>query len=79
MEIDIISESLDKSTLLIGEAKWSDSVPAKKVYDDLMSKAQNLPFASGKDLLPALFLKKQPKSLPGDIIIFTPRDIIDKY
>lgn len=55
------------------------SVPVKKVYDELMSKAQNLPFASGRDLLPVLFLKTQPKSLPGDIIIFTPQDIIDKY
>lgn len=79
VEVDIIAESEDKKTLLIGEAKWSDSVPVKKVYDELMSKAQNLPFAYGKDLLPVLFLKKQPTSLPGDITIFTPRDIIDKY
>lgn len=78
MEIDIISESLDKSALLIGEAKWSDSVKVKSVYNELLLKTQKLPFITGQKILPVLFLKRHSANVPEDIQIITPEDIIKK-
>ncbi|MFO7851740.1 MAG: hypothetical protein ACQERS_12710 [Bacteroidota bacterium] len=77
-EIDIISDSLDKSTLLIGEAKWSDSVEVKSVYNELLLKTQKLPYITGKKILPVLFLKRHYANVPEDIQIITPEDIIKK-
>jgi len=76
MEIDIIAESTDKSALLVGEAKWSDTVKVNGIYNELLHKTQKLPFIEGKEILPVLFLKKKPANVPEDIQIITPEDII---
>ena len=34
MEIDVVAESTDKSTILIGEAKWVDNISAEKITNE---------------------------------------------
>jgi len=76
IEIDIVSESADKTTLLIGEAKWTDQVYPEKIYNELQSKARNLPFARNREILHALFLKRMPEKIPQDAIIITAKDVV---
>ena len=64
MEIDVVAESLDGETLLVGEAKLSLSeTEAVHVLRDLEAKARQLPFASKyKRIVSRLFVAQDPPS-----------------
>lgn len=79
MEIDIIAESADKKTLLIGESKWSEKTDAEEESGNLMKKVKNLPFVKGKTILPVLFLKYKPAVTPSRVTIFDPDDVIRSF
>ncbi|MBR4257570.1 MAG: ATP-binding protein [Kiritimatiellae bacterium] len=62
MEIDIVAESLDGETLLVGEAKLSlPKTEAVHALRDLEAKARQLPFASKyKRIVSRLFVAQDP-------------------
>lgn len=76
VEIDIVALADDGSSLLIGEAKWSEAIDAVKVFNRLKNKAQKLPFVKKRKIVYALFLKNKPEKISGEPIIITPADII---
>lgn len=76
MEIDIIAESTDKSTLLIGEAKWIDNISVKNIINELKAKINNASFIQNRKVLQVLFLKQTHENNPNKIIIIKPADII---
>ena len=57
IEIDIIAQSVDKKTILVGECKWSSITNSDALIDHLMEKAGKLPFTFGKKIVPILFAK----------------------
>ena len=76
IEIDLIAESIDGKALLVGECKWTESENAERMLFELETKAEKLPFAQGKKIIPCLFLKNSPIDnftqniyLPNDIIM----------
>lgn len=78
MEVDLLAESFDGSSVLIGECKWTNPEISAKLIKDLKEKASLLPFIRDKVVIPVLFLKNRPKDekLPEDIHILYPEDII---
>ena len=76
MELDVVAESTDKSTLLIGEAKWINNIPVRKIWNELKAKTENAIFIQNRKPMHVLFLKQRPVKTPNDIIIITPADII---
>ena len=76
MEIDVVAESTDKSTLLIGEAKWIDNISAEKITDELKAKTKNVPFIQNRKVIHVLFLKQKPNKISKEMIIITPADVI---
>ena len=76
MEIDVVAESTDKSTLLIGEAKWIDNISSEKIAYELIAKTENIPFIQNRKLIHVLFLKRMPDKVSKEMIIITPGDII---
>ncbi len=73
MEIDVIAESTDGNSLLIGECKWSDNQNTVQMLKQLREKAKKLPFDANKEIVPVLFLKNNEKSaenilLPDQVI-----------
>ena len=76
MEIDIVAESTDKSTLLIGEVKWIDNISVKNIINELKSKIENAPFIQNRKVLQILFLKQSHEKKSKEIIIINPADII---
>ncbi|RLD85901.1 MAG: ATP-binding protein, partial [Bacteroidetes bacterium] len=76
MEIDVVAESTDKTSLLIGEAKWVNKISVSKIVDELKAKTKNLPFIYHQKPVYVLFLKQMPLKIPDEIIIITPSDII---
>ena len=69
MEIDVVAESLDGKTLLVGEAKLSLSKgDASRVLAELEAKAMQLPFVGKyKRVVSRLFVAKDPP--PGGVSV----------
>lgn len=79
VEIDVVAESIDSKTLLIGESKWSESVNITYEINDLKNKVAQLPFSQGKRIMAALFLKYKPNSSPPGVMIFDPEDVVGAF
>lgn len=82
IELDVVSESLDKKYLLVGECKWTSSENSKQLITELIRKAKLLPFAANRIIVPILFLKTKPidftgtKTFENGGIIMLPEDIL---
>jgi len=73
-EIDVVAESIDRETILVGECKWNEQpVHSKKLMEELLEKASMLPITQNKRIVPVLFLKRRHGNKENTI--FTP-DII---
>ena len=74
VEFDVMAESLDKKSLLVGECKWTTGENDKQLTAALLRKANLLPFAKNYTIVPVLFLKNAPKGdfenamLPEDVV-----------
>jgi len=77
MEVDIVSLSHNHKYLAVGEAKWSEKTDVNHLADQLLHKASNLPFADKYAIVPIIFLKNKPSTIPDGISIFTPNDVIN--
>lgn len=75
IEIDVVAESDDGTSLLVGECKWTTGENAERLQADLMDKAEKLPFINGRKIIPVLFLKEKIKNNDNTICFF-PDDII---
>lgn len=79
IEIDVIAESQDGKYLLVGECKWSDKeLDIARLFAELEEKAALLPFAKGKTVIPALFLKNKT-DIDTQKAIFDTEDIVRSY
>ena len=74
MEFDVVAESTDGKSLLVGECKWSDQENTEYLLETLEEKAEKLSFAKNKEVIPVLFLKSNQKSGEN---IFTPDQIFE--
>jgi AAA+ ATPase superfamily predicted ATPase len=79
MEIDVVAESYDGESLLVGEAKWSVSQgEIKGIAARLASAGRRLPFAQGRRLVPALWTRTSDL-LPSDgLRIVTPDEVMGR-
>ena len=79
MELDVVAESLDRKSILVGECKWTNPEIASVLIKDLNEKISCLPFCKGKEVIPVLFLKNKPKDINSsvEIRILYPTDIIE--
>ncbi len=66
VEFDVVAESLDKKTLLVGECKWTAQENGERLTSELLRKAELLPFAKNHTIVPVLFLKDKPKEDVGN-------------
>jgi hypothetical protein len=76
MEIDVVAESEDGSTLLVGEVKWSRRVDWKREEATLRRKAENLALARGREVQLALWAPSPPRS-HGDVLRFGASQVLD--
>lgn len=66
VELDVVAESLDHKTLLIGECKWSTGENGRLLTHALEKIAAALPFAEGKTVKTVLFTKVPSKEDQGN-------------
>ena len=74
MEFDVVAESIDKKSLLVGECKWTTQENATQLISELRRKANLLPFAKNHTINSFLFLKVKPKGDIGNVLL--PEDVI---
>lgn len=74
VELDVVAESLDHKTLLIGECKWTSGENGHSLTQRLERIATALPFAKERTIKTVLFTKNLPEEdqgnslLPGEVI-----------
>jgi AAA+ ATPase superfamily predicted ATPase len=74
IEIDVVAESVDGKSILVGECKWSENDPVEPLFKKLTDQAGKLPFIKNKVIVPVLFLKGNKKT--GENILF-PEHVIE--
>lgn len=75
IEIDVMAESLDKNTLLVGECKWTTEKNASQLTAELVRKISLLPFSKDyKKIVHVLFLKTKPEDESDNLIL--PENIV---
>ncbi len=76
LEIDIVAESHDGKSILIGEAKWQKA-NAETLSKKLRIVAGNLPFAEGKNIVQVIFIRENSSAIGiSDTIVITPNDVV---
>ena len=75
VEFDVMAESLDKKSLLVGECKWTTQENGKQLTAELLRKANLLPFAKNYTIVPVLFLKNAPKGDSENVML--PEDVVE--
>lgn len=76
LELDVVAESMDRTSLLVGEAKWKSSrADAGRIAARLKERIRRLPFARGRRVVPALWVKRRVK-ISGDVAVLTPDDVL---
>ena len=74
VELDLVAESMDGKSILIGECKWTSGENGRLLTNQLEKIAGILPFTRGKQLILKLFTKIAPEEdqdnslLPADVL-----------
>ena len=77
VELDVVAESIDKKTILIGECKWTLTENARLMTARLSKLAEHLHFTQDKNVVIKLFLKNNPEEPQGNHLLAN--DIIGLY
>lgn len=78
IEIDVMAESLDKKTLLVGECKWTTEKNATQLTAELVRRVNLLPFSKDyKEIVPVLFLKTKPEDDVNNVIL--PNGVLELF
>jgi AAA+ ATPase superfamily predicted ATPase len=75
LELDIVAESEDRKSLLLGEVEWAEQIDAVRLAAELRRKAENLPFRQGRNVRLALWTKRAVR-VPRDLKVLTPRQVL---
>ena len=75
MEFDVVAESIDKKSLLVGECKWTAADYADRLLEKLKKKVSLAPFAQGKKVIYILFLREKPLSGSQKCRVILPEEV----
>lgn len=77
IEIDVVAESSDKKTLVIGEAKWGEKTDPETEAEILQRKIHNLPFVKSQKIIPVLFIKNHKPDQSNKVTTFGPEAVVN--
>jgi hypothetical protein len=76
LEVDLVAQSSDGGSLLVGEVKWAAPRDTERLLAQLEGKARRLPAAAGREIVLALWLKA-PGEGPAAERVLTPRQVLE--
>ncbi len=78
LEFDVVAEDQnDSHTILVGECKWAAADYADRLLEKLKKKTSMAPFAQGKKIVYALFLREPPLSTASCCMLL-PEDVVQQ-
>jgi len=78
VEFDVVAESVDGGSLLVGEAKLSSRGRMDKIESELVSKIERFPLAAGKKVVPCVFILKGEERPSRKCALARGSDVLDK-
>lgn len=75
LEVDVVADSLDRCSILIGEAAWSRSGSIRTLAAEVRAKSARLPFVRGREVVHALWVRR-PARAPEGVEVFGPDDVL---
>jgi hypothetical protein len=76
MEVDLVAESLDGESLLLGEAKWASNINIEAARARLRHCAANFPQVKGRELVLSYWLKERKGRKSASHIELQPREVL---
>ncbi|MDE5975059.1 MAG: DUF234 domain-containing protein, partial [Muribaculaceae bacterium] len=79
IELDVVAESTDKKSLLIGECKWNSPDYALRLFHTLKTRVERIPQFTHYEIKYVLFLRERSldaDSLSDEISILYPDDVM---
>lgn len=76
LEVDLVAQSSDGGSILVGEVKWSAPRDPERLLAQLEDKARRLPLAAGRETVLALWLKTPAGGRTADRVV-TPRQVLE--
>jgi hypothetical protein len=76
LEVDLVADSSDGGSLLVGEVKWAAPRDTERLLGELEAKARRLPVAAGREVVLALWLKTSAAGPMADRVL-APRQVLD--
>jgi AAA+ ATPase superfamily predicted ATPase len=76
LEIDVVAESEDGRSLLLGEVEWADETDTPRLLAELRRKAERIPFRDDRDVRLAIWTKKSVR-LPREVRNVAPRQVLE--
>lgn len=73
LEIDLVSESLDGQSILVGEVKWSPRNDPQRLLAQLAAKAQRLPLVAQRNVVLALWLGESDGATADPLLVIPQR------
>ena len=74
LELDVVSETADKQSVMIGECKWTNEINPHAVLTRLQEKTARLPWLDGRKIEYVLFTKIPCKG-PRELRVVTPEEV----
>jgi hypothetical protein len=75
LEVDLVAESIEQDAFLVGEVKWASPADPDRLLQELERKAARLPFAEGREIFLALWLRESVQGLASRQVI-APRQVL---
>jgi hypothetical protein len=75
LEIDVVAESIDGKSILLGEAEWTSHPDFRRLTCELERKASNFPDRRGRQIFKALWTT-QTRKLP-DVAVIGPGEVLE--
>lgn len=76
LELDVVAESDDGKTILVGECKWTAAGDWRRIAHDLERKAQNLPLAAGRKVVLGIWAPTVPAHAAPGVRGFGPTRVL---
>ena len=78
IELDVVAESIDKKSLLIGECKWTKTENASELLENLKKRSKYFAYVKNHKVYYTLFLRHEPVDRMQENIIL-PQEVINDF
>ncbi|MBI2190948.1 MAG: hypothetical protein HYU36_03050 [Planctomycetes bacterium] len=76
LEIDVASESVGGSALLLGEVEWAERSDPQRLALELSGKSEKFPLSRGRNVYLSLWIKKRGSRQVREAVVQGPAEVL---